>query len=87
MTNARRTLRNYERSLTVSNQPQATATASSGGIGLFGLTFVALLVLKLTGLADISWLIVFLPLIIGFGLVVLFLLVGLIFALIIAIKD
>lgn len=46
-----------------------TATASAGGgIGLFGLTFVVLLVLKLTGLANLSWLIVFLPLIVGFSL-------------------
>lgn len=47
----------------------ATATASaSGGIGLFGLTFVVLLVLKLTGLAQISWWWVFAPVIAGFSL-------------------
>lgn len=33
----------------------SNTTSSSGGIGLFGLTFVALMVLKLTGYIAISW--------------------------------
>lgn len=49
----------------------SNASASSGGgIGLFGLTFVVLLVLKLAGIAELSWFIVFLPLIIAFGLTI-----------------
>lgn len=40
----------------------SNSTTSSGGINLFGLTFVVLLVLKLTGWASISWFWVFFPL-------------------------
>ena len=39
--------------------PDRTAT---GGIGLTGATFLVLLTLKLTGLAEVSWLVVSLPL-------------------------
>jgi len=39
-----------------------TTVRASGGIGLFGLTFVVLLVLKLTNLAQITWFWVFFPL-------------------------
>ena len=35
-------------------------------IGIFGLTFLTLLVLKLTNLANISWFWVFMPLLIPF---------------------
>lgn len=57
----------------------SNTSSSSSGIGLFGLTFVVLLVLKLTNLASISWFIVFLPLIIGFGLgIIILLIVGII---------
>lgn len=44
----------------------SSAASSSGGIGVFGLTFVVLLVLKLTGYIAISWWWVFSPLWIGF---------------------
>ena len=64
---------------TLSNQTNATASASSGGIGLFGLTFLVFLVLKVTGLWDISWFVVFSPLLIGFGLSILILVVVLVF--------
>lgn len=37
-------------------------------MGLFGATFIVLLVLKLTGLADISWWWVFSPMLIAVGL-------------------
>lgn len=36
-------------------QKQNNTPASSGGIGLFGLTFIVLLVLKLTVRQDLSW--------------------------------
>jgi uncharacterized membrane protein YbhN (UPF0104 family) len=59
----------------------ATASASSGGgIGLFGLTFVVLLVLKLAGIAELSWFIVFLPLISAFALTIILLIIFLIIA-------
>jgi hypothetical protein len=41
---------------------------SSGGIGLFGMTFIVFLTLKLTGVIAWSWLWVTSPLWIGFGL-------------------
>ena len=46
----------------------SASASASGGVGLLGLTFVALLVLKLAGLADLSWWWVFTPLFIGAGL-------------------
>lgn len=59
------------------NNNTATATARSGGIGVFGLATIVMLVFKLAdkggaswGL-DIPWLVVFLPLIIGFGITLL----------------
>ena len=39
---------------------------SGGGIGFFGLIFIILLTLKLLGFITISWWCVFSPLIIGF---------------------
>lgn len=63
------------------NQPTATATASGSGIGVFGLTFVSLLVLKLAGVADISWFWVFSPLIAAVALTVIVLFVLVIIAL------
>ena len=39
---------------------------SGGGIGLCGIIFIVLLILKLFGLISISWWWVFSPLIIGF---------------------
>ncbi len=47
-----------------------SASARSGGIGLLGLTFVALLIMKLGFAVNISWFIVFLPLIIGAAFIV-----------------
>lgn len=64
--------------------PQATANASAGGgIGLFGLTFLVLLVGKLGFDWAISWFIVFLPLIISFSIVVLLI----VFVIVLAILD
>lgn len=39
---------------------------SGGGIGFFGVIFIVLLILKLFGLISISWWWVFSPIIIGF---------------------
>lgn len=46
------------------NVSESTANVN-GGIGLFGLTFIVLLLLKAFGVMNISWFVVFLPLIIG----------------------
>jgi hypothetical protein len=70
----RRDLDRYERSLMPTNgNATATATASPRGFGIFGLTFVVLLVFKLAGmggaswgLASLSWWWVFAPLAAGF---------------------
>lgn len=62
------------------NQPTATATATSKFPGLFVLTFLVLLVGKLGFDWAISWFLVFLPLIIGATLTIVFL----IFAVVIA---
>lgn len=70
------------------NAPRATASASSnGGIGLCGLTFVVLLALKLAGIADISWWWVFSPLLIGFGLTLLVIIVVLVVGLVVALSK
>ena len=59
-----------------------------GGIGLGGLVFIIFLILKLTGVVSWSWFIVCLPLIISVGLSVLFILLALIIAIIVAaVKD
>jgi len=65
----------------VSNS-NATASASSSGIGVFGLAFAVLLIFKLAGmagaswgLANLSWWWVFSPLLIGFGLSIVVLIV------------
>lgn len=41
---------------------------SGGGIGFFGVIFIILLILKLFGLISISWWWVFSPLIVGFAI-------------------
>ena len=41
---------------------------SGGGIGFFGVVFIILLILKLIGVISISWWWVFSPLIIGFAI-------------------
>ena len=48
---------------------------SGGGIGLCGIIFIILLTLKLFGLISISWWWVFSPLIIGFAIGVIFLII------------
>ena len=55
-------------------------TQSSGGIGFVGLLVIVLIVLKLTGLASISWLWVFSPIFIALGVVLLVVLGIIIFA-------
>jgi hypothetical protein len=46
----------------------STVAVGSSGVTLGGLVFVVLLVLKLTGLAQVSWFWVFFPLWFGFAL-------------------
>ena len=41
---------------------------SGGGIGFFGVVFIILLILKLLGVISISWWWVFSPLIVGFAI-------------------
>ena len=48
---------------------------SGGGIGFFGVVFIVLLILKLFGLISISWWWVFSPLIIGFVIGLIFLII------------
>ena len=43
-------------------------SSSGGGIGLCGVIFIVLLILKLLGVISISWWWVFSPLIIGFAI-------------------
>ena len=50
-----------------------SSNSNSGGIGLCGVVFIILLILKLFGVISISWWWVFSPLIIGFILGVLLL--------------
>lgn len=66
--------------MATSTNGNATASASTGGIGFFGLLTIVLLVLKVTGYLNISWLIVFLPVIIAFGLFLLVIIVMLLVA-------
>lgn len=49
------------------NAPSASASASGGGIGFFGLLTIVLVVLKALGYINISWFMAFLPVIIGIG--------------------
>ena len=46
----------------------SNSSNSGGGIGLCGLIFIILLILKLFGVISISWWWVFSPLIIGFAI-------------------
>ena len=82
MTNARRALRDYERSLNVSNNNTANATATTS-FPVLTLAFAVLLVLKVAGnagaswgLANLSWWVVFSPLLLGFGFFLLFLIIA-----------
>lgn len=54
----------------------STVQAGPGLTGLCVLATIALIILKLTGVLSITWFIAFLPLIIGVGLSVLFLIIG-----------
>lgn len=74
----------------MSNSSSASASAS-GGIGIFGLAFIALLVFKLAGmagaswgLANLSWWWVFAPVIIGFSLSIMTLLIFVIIAVLVS---
>ena len=48
---------------------------SGGGIGFFGVIFIILLILKLIGVISISWWWVFSPLIVGFAIGLIFLII------------
>ena len=50
-------------------------SSSGGGIGLCGVIFIVLLILKLLGVISISWWWVFSPLIIGFAIGLIFLII------------
>ena len=52
-----------------------SSSNSGGGIGFFGVIFIILLILKLFGLISISWWWVFSPLIIGFVIGLIFLII------------
>ena len=53
----------------------SSSSNSGGGIGLCGVIFIVLLILKLFGLISISWWWVFSPLIIGFVIGLIFLII------------
>ena len=53
----------------------SSSSNSGGGIGFFGVIFIVLLILKLFGLINISWWWVFSPLIIGFAIGLIFLII------------
>ena len=52
-----------------------SSSNSGGGIGFFGVIFIVLLILKLFGIISISWWWVFSPLIIGFVIGLIFLII------------
>ena len=68
--------------MATSNTPSATASASGGGIGFLGLLTIVLVVLKALGYINISWWLVFLPVMIGFGIFLLVLAILLVLAVI-----
>ena len=53
----------------------SSSSNSGGGIGLCGVIFIILLILKLIGVISISWWWVFSPLIIGFAIGLIFLII------------
>ena len=53
----------------------SSSSNSGGGIGLCGVIFIVLLILKLFGLISISWWWVFSPIIIGFVIGLIFLII------------
>lgn len=56
-------------------------------MGIFQITFIVLLILQLTGTIFISWWFVFLPLLIPFLIVILFLITALLLCILGLIKD
>ena len=52
-----------------------SSSNSGGGISLCGIIFIILLILKLLGVISISWWWVFAPLIIGFAIGLIFLII------------
>lgn len=55
----------------------ASASASSGGIGFFGLLTIVFVILKLTGYIAWTWFWVLSPMIFGLGIAFVFIVVGL----------
>lgn len=87
MASTRKALRDYERSLTMSNSTSSATASANGGIGIFGLITVVLLVFKLAGmagaswgLANLSWFWVFAPLLFGIALSIIFIVIFLFIA-------
>ena len=69
------------------SEPTTSREATKSGIGVFGVAAFATIlfgVLKLLGLFEITWLVVFMPLIVAFGLGVLGLILGLILIAVVA---
>lgn len=79
----------------MANAPTANATATaSRGLPVFALATMVLFILKVAGeagaswgLANISWWLVFAPLLLGFGIALIFLTIFLIFVLIAVWND
>lgn len=72
------------------SEPTTSHETTRSGIGLLGVAAFATVVLgaiKIFGLAEIGWLIVFMPLIAGFGLVLLGLLLGLLLIIVVLIAK
>lgn len=65
----------------MANAPTATASANRGGIGFFGLLTLIFVIAKITGYITWSWWLVFAPMLFGFGLFFLIMLIVLIVAL------
>lgn len=59
----------------------SSSSSSSAGIGFLGLLTIVLVILKAMGYLNVSWLVCFLPIIIGWGIILLILLVALVIAL------
>lgn len=94
MTSLRKALTNYERSI-MTTTPTATASATaSRGLPVFALATMVLFVLKVAGeagatwgLANISWWLVFTPLLIGFAIAAVILVIALIIVLVAVWND
>lgn len=69
------------------SEPTTSRETTKSGIGIFGVAAFATIlfgVLKLLGLFEITWLVVFMPLIVAFGLGFLGLILGLILIAVVA---